>query len=244
MAGTDVRGHLCGMTPMRRRTTVADLMTPDVMTVDAGMPYKQLACLLFVGGLTRVLVADDDGHVLGIVTAADLLHKLERRDRLEPGRLAPRGRKNRWQKSSATTASELMDTGFATIGSRATSREAAAHLLEQGVDSLVVQDADRVVGVVGQMDLLRLFLLSDEEIRHSVMHKVIGIAVGPTNDMVSVRVEDGVVTLTGRVESTSVIRTLCELTHTLDGVVSVDCRLTPAMDDDHPPRIAPTHMLF
>ncbi|WP_336215373.1 CBS domain-containing protein [Nonomuraea sp. LPB2021202275-12-8] len=55
------------------RMTVADVMTTKVVSVTATTPFKDIAQALITGGISAVPVLDDDNHVLGMVSEADLL---------------------------------------------------------------------------------------------------------------------------------------------------------------------------
>lgn len=64
-----------------KHSTVADVMTAKVVTVTAKTPFKDIAETLIAGGISAVPVIDDDGHVLGVVSEADLLAKEEFKER-------------------------------------------------------------------------------------------------------------------------------------------------------------------
>lgn len=56
-----------------RGSTVQDQMTRDVVTVGVDTPYKQVAQLLAESKVSGLPVVDPAGHVVGVVTEADLL---------------------------------------------------------------------------------------------------------------------------------------------------------------------------
>jgi CBS domain-containing protein len=56
---------------------VRDVMTKSVVTVSPGIGYKQIVDLLVDVGVSAVPVVGDDRRVLGVVSEADLLHKVE-----------------------------------------------------------------------------------------------------------------------------------------------------------------------
>ena len=60
-----------------KRWYVGDVMTTKVVTVAPDMPYKAVADLLVGHGLSAVPVVDLADRVLGVVSEADLLAKLE-----------------------------------------------------------------------------------------------------------------------------------------------------------------------
>jgi CBS domain-containing protein len=61
----------------RERTTVADLMTPKVVTASPATSIRRAANMLR-GRATDCLVVNEGGRIVGIVTAADLLDLIDR----------------------------------------------------------------------------------------------------------------------------------------------------------------------
>jgi CBS domain-containing protein len=119
-----------------------------------------------------------------------------------------------------------------TIHAEQTVTEAARLITRCGVTRLpVIDDEDRLVGIVTRRDLLRVFLRPDHEIHRVLVEDVLADTMGIGPDAVSVRVVDGVVTLTGRLPKGSRIPVALRLTAQLDGVVSVIDRLTAHSDD-------------
>ena len=55
----------------------ADVMTREVLTVDADKGVREAAALLSERGISGVPVVDEDKHVIGIVSEGDLLHRTE-----------------------------------------------------------------------------------------------------------------------------------------------------------------------
>ncbi|TMS00368.1 CBS domain-containing protein [Nonomuraea basaltis] len=60
--------------------TVEDVMTREVVSVGAATPFKDIAAALVAGGISAVPVLDDDRHVIGMVSEADLLCKEQFRE--------------------------------------------------------------------------------------------------------------------------------------------------------------------
>lgn len=84
-------------------TTVADVMTRDVVTVEPTMPVKDVTEMLVRQRISAVAVVDTCRNVLGVVTEMDLLCRKEHEDDQAPPRpsmFTPRRLRKRWRKAS------------------------------------------------------------------------------------------------------------------------------------------------
>ena len=216
---------------------VQDVMTTDVVYVRETTPYKELARLLATRRVSAVPVVDDRGHVLGVVSEADLLLKREQPARpLVQLLSAPRRRRER-AKARATVAAELMSRPAITIDPESTLAAAARRLHAEGVKRLPVVDAvGRLVGIVSRVDLLSSFLRSDEELYGEIVEDVIFGDLLMAPDRFDVHVKDGVVVLQGRCERRSLIPVVVRAVAAVDGVVQVENRLGYDVDDLSSPR--------
>lgn len=202
-----------------RKRTVRDVMTWAPTAVRPWTPFKDLARLLRVEKISALPVIDDERRPVGVVSEADLLDKRGSRDR---------GSK----KPHATVAHELMTTPPITIEMDATIPEAAREMRRRHLKRLPVVGRDgRLVGIVSRSDLLRVFLRSDEEIAREIESDVVRDALWIEAGVVDVRVENGVVTLTGTVERKSIIPIMVGLVAGVDGVVDVRDHLAASIDD-------------
>ncbi|CAM5447674.1 hypothetical protein [Streptomyces afghaniensis 772] [Streptomyces afghaniensis] len=227
----------------RRRNTmkhskVGALMTADVVRAEYGTPFKEVARRLAEHRISGLPVVDDDEKVLGVISETDVMaRQAETRDPSEPRRLLRRlrwtpGSRARRAKARARTAGQLMSRPAITVHSDATVVEAARVMAQHRVERLpVVDDEERLVGIVTRRDLLEVFLRPDAEIREAIRNEVLGRALWLPPDAVNVDVREGVVTLTGqlerRVETTSAV----EMCRRMDGVVAVVNHLTYRFDD-------------
>ncbi|TMR87789.1 CBS domain-containing protein, partial [Nonomuraea basaltis] len=157
--------------------TVADVMTDKVVSVTAATPFKDIAEALINGGISAVPVTDDDNHVIGMVSEADLLRKEEFREEFyregyrPPLRARLRHPKGR-QKADGDTAAQLMTSPAITASPAAT----AARLMDaHDVKRLAVLDLNgRLVGIVSRRDLVKLFLRGDAEIAAEIRDDILG----------------------------------------------------------------------
>jgi CBS-domain-containing membrane protein len=146
-------------------------------------------------------------------------------------------------KAAGDSAAELMTAPAVTIGPDATVTEAARLLHRHGIKRLpVVDPAGPLLGIVSRADLLKVFLRSDAEIGQEIRQEVLLRAMWVNPDTVTVKVRDGVVTLTGQLERRSLIPIAVRLVRGLDGVVDVVDRLTFEVDDS--PITVPSDLLF
>jgi len=100
--------------------------------------------------------------------------------------------------------------------------EAVRTMAEHQVNRLVVVDAEgRLAGIVSRGDVLRVFLRPDEEIREAVLREIVPYAIWADPLEVDVTVDNGVVTLRGRVERKSHVPIVVGLVWGTDGVVDV-----------------------
>jgi CBS-domain-containing membrane protein len=216
-----------------RTWTVDDVMTRTVVTVGRDTPYREVVDRLMGAGVSAVPVVDPFRRVLGVVSEADLLCKIELSDQERRPRLfESRRRRTERSRAEARTAGDLMTSPAVTALAGTTVTAAARRMDTEGVKRLpVVDDLGRLIGVVSRGDLLKVHLRPDADIRaditEDVLHRVLVVEKGA----VDVRVVDGVVTLTGTVDRRSSGQIAVRLTGQVAGVVAVVDELGYDFDD-------------
>ncbi|WP_055586613.1 CBS domain-containing protein [Peterkaempfera griseoplana] len=212
--------------------TVADVMTRSVVTAHPDTPFKELADLLDSNAVSAVPVVDSADHLVGLVSEADLLHKEASLPDLQ-GRTHPSAPTRAEQsRVTAETAQGLMAADLVSAHPEWTVPEAARVMEQHHVRRLpVVDEVDRLVGIVSRTDLLRVFLRSDTAIREEIVDDVLQETLWLDTRDIAVEVEDGVVTLRGGVENKSMIPLLARLCWSVDGVVAVHTALDYRLDD-------------
>ncbi|MFF0304788.1 CBS domain-containing protein [Streptomyces sp. NPDC004562] len=212
--------------------TVSDLMTTSVVKVHRDTGFKDIAKLLAEYDITAVPVVDDDDHVVGVVSEADLLRK--EAAQLDPAGLLPvlrPGSADR-AKAEATTAEGLMSGPAVTARPQWTAVEAAQIMERHHVKRLpVVDETGRLLGLISRADLLRVFLRGDAAIREEISGEVLLRTLGIAPDALAVRVVDGRVSLKGTVERASLVPLVVRLCQGVDGVVDVSAELRHRVDD-------------
>lgn len=207
--------------------TVGDVMTKAVITVRPEADFKTCVDLLRGHRISAMPVVDGD-FVLGIVSEFDLLLKQEGRDPFT------HLKRRQSAQAKARTAGDVMTHPALCIGPGASITDAARLMHKRAVKRLPVVDAQgRLVGIVSRHDLLRSFLRSDESIRREVAEDLLAKALWIDLRAVAVDVQDGVVSLTGELETKSLADLVTRLVGSVDGVVGVDSRLAFRLDDTH-----------
>lgn len=216
---------------------INSVMSTDVATVRVTTPFKDIVRTLEQRDVSAVPVVDDAGHVIGVVSQADLLIKQGAQEpEWSHSFLSVMRRRRSARRAAATTAGELMTTPAVTIDGRATVVRAARVLNRHQLKRLPVVDSDgKLVGIVSRKDLLAVFLRKDEDIRADIIENVfefgLGMAVGPAT--VRVTVHDGKVRLEGQLEMKSQLSLVEQLARHIDGVVDVDMDMGYRHDDTH-----------
>lgn len=202
--------------------TVGDVMTGDVVQAHPMTPFREVVRLLERHRISGVPVVDHDDKVLGVISGTDLVREQARRARTGEGRSA--------------TAEQLMSTPAVTVHPEQPVPDAARVLERHDIERLpVVDEEDRLIGIVTRRDLLRVFLRTDEDIRREVIDDVLVGALGLAPDAVTVLVRDGLVTLTGPLERRSDVPEVIRAVWQLEGVAGMVNGLTHRVDDGPPP---------
>jgi CBS domain-containing protein len=215
------------------RWSVADVMTIGAVSVQEDTPFKEIVDLMEAHGVNAVPVVDAFDRVVGVVSSADLMPKIEFAGEDDHLRLLEnRHTRQARGKAHATAAAELMNAPAVTV-MPSTSLVAAARIME--TDELkrlpVVDDLGRVIGMVTRRDLLKVFLRTDAEIRQEIEAEAGRGLVGIEPAQLTVEVDDGVVTLLGQVERASVVPGVVRQIERIDGVVDVVSHLSAVVDD-------------
>jgi CBS domain-containing protein len=211
---------------------VRDLMTTNVATVERSATLKDVAAILAERRISGLPVVDAAGHVLGVVSEADIVQKEAIRPRRAGGLLRRLGvHDGRTDaKLAARTAGEAMTSPALTIGADRAVAEAASLMVEKGVKRLPVVAGEKLAGIVTRADLVRAFIRPDEQIAREIREEVaLGtFAIAPEN--LHVEVVDGEVTLGGEVDTPEVVSLLAEFVKRVAGVVAVHSHLTARTD--------------
>jgi acetoin utilization protein AcuB len=115
---------------------VQELMNKPVITVSHGSTAEDAWTLMNARGVRHLVVTDDDGRVVGMLSHRD-----------GGGRSGAAVRRNR-------TVAELMTEPVVTVAPDATLRKAASLMRGRSIGCLVVTERGRAVGIITVADLL------------------------------------------------------------------------------------------
>ena len=209
---------------------VEELMTKEVAAVPTDRPLKEVAALLAELRISGVPVVDDERHVLGVVSEADILTRERGAGRARYDLFAWL---SEWEgaelesKLGAKTAGEAMSSPPVTVSAHRSVFDAAALMVDRGVNRLPVLDSEgRLVGILTRADLVRAYARPDEELEQEIREQVLISPFGISPREVEVRVRDGEVALAGEVENGDVARLLAASVRHVLGVTGVDSKLT------------------
>jgi CBS-domain-containing membrane protein len=200
---------------------VSDVMTQTVVSVGQDASFKEIVALMAQWQVSALPVTAGEGRVVGVVSEADLLPKEEFRDG-EPSRPEQLRRLGDMAKAGAVTAAELMTSPAVSVHADATLAQAAREMAHHHVKRLPVVDQwGMLAGIVSRADLLKVFLRSDAEIAEEVRREVVAYLFGEDAPGLQVEVDNGVVTLTGKLEDTTLVPVAARLARAVEGVVDV-----------------------
>lgn len=141
---------------------VRDVMTRPAVTVSAQASVKDGLRLLDRHRVTAMPVVADDGHLLGVVSEADLLKDTVQHD--ERTSMIPHEHTH----PQPHTVQDVMSTLSMTVSPDSDLCDAIELMTSTAVKSLPVVERGRVVGVVSRSDVVHLLARNDEKIRAEI----------------------------------------------------------------------------
>jgi CBS domain-containing protein len=200
--------------------TVASVMTTRLVTVAPETPFQELVARMTAVRVRAVPVVDRYRQPIGVVSGADLA---PRRD--APGR----------------SAADVMTTPVRAVHADEPVSFAARLLGKSGIHRLFVVNWDsRLVGVVARRDLLRVYVLSDDELRTRIGELLRTAEIEP--GAVDVRVDAGVAVVEGVVTRRCVAGKIVRMVRALPGVLGVRDNLSYLVDDLAPGGLRDTYI--
>ena len=188
-----------------------DVMSHPVITVRADTTIRMAAELLTRHGFTGLPVTDDDDHLIGIVTEADLL-----RDRIAPDpRIRPRAHLPRVAR--VPIVADVMTTSVESLTAGADAAEIARIMLDERLRCLPIVDGRRIIGIVTRRDLLRKAVLHDDhDLAEEITHELNAFS---GTDRWRVTVQAGVAGIEDHIDSAADRQIAVRLASAVPGVV-------------------------
>jgi CBS domain-containing protein len=141
--------------------TAKELMTTQVHTVRTDTPLMEIAQLLAEHHISGVPVVDSEGHVLGMVTEADLIDEHKREARIPrfalfgvfplPDDVVSQAARE----GKLLQAGQLMSRSVVTATEETTAHELADLMVKHRINRIPILRDGRLAGIVGRGDLLR-----------------------------------------------------------------------------------------
>ncbi len=148
--------------------TAAQLMTRGVVSVLPETPVREIALILAERSISAVPVVDGQGHVLGVVTEADLVRRLAGLADAPAGWLTrlfadPVERAERYARTHGAVARDIMTEAVVSVPPTATAAEIAHLMEERNIRRVLVLEEGRLAGLVSRADLLRALTAPEAE---------------------------------------------------------------------------------
>jgi acetoin utilization protein AcuB len=131
---------------------VRDVMTRPLVTARPETSIVDARVLMTRERIRHLLVTDEEGDLLGVVTDRDIRLHLP----------SPATSLSVWEMNyllARLRVGEVMTTAVITVGPNREAREAARLMVDHKIAALPVRDAGRLTGIVTETDLLRIFAM-------------------------------------------------------------------------------------
>ncbi|MGB7859274.1 MAG: CBS domain-containing protein [Acidimicrobiia bacterium] len=209
---------------------IRELMTKDILTVGPETSLKEAARRMLEASVSGLPVTDG-GRLVGIITEADFVRSEAGRSAKKRAGLLRFLAKDEGIPSHELLVGDVMTRDVHTIGPDADHVEAARTMSIDGVKRLPVLEEGDLVGLVSRTDILRAFVRPDNDIVDEITSEVMRKVMWVDPKRVSIVCEDGNLRLSGQMETRADAELLIELTKRIDGVASVEDRLTWEIDN-------------
>jgi CBS domain-containing protein len=203
-------------------TTVSQVMTKRVVALREEAGYKEIVAALRHYRVSACPVIDEKNRVLGVVSAADLLHK-----QADPELPSGMRQLSKQTKATALTASQLMTAPAIVIDPSAPLTVAAKFMQDNQIKRLPVDTPDgHLAGIISRTDLLSVFERPDADIWDDIIKIMVCEEFTLNVASFDITVRSGVVTLCGLIDRRErALNLLARVRHS-EGVVGVRDRLT------------------
>ena len=146
--------------------TAKDIMTQEVISISPETEIAQAAKLLLTNRINGVPVINDAGELVGILCQSDLI--IQQKNIPIPSLFtlldgfipltSSKKLDKEVEKIAATKVADAMTPDPVTVNSDTGIEEIAALMVEKNYHTLPVVDANKLVGIVGKVDVLRTLI--------------------------------------------------------------------------------------
>ena len=141
-----------------KRTTVADIMSTDVLTLCPGTSLRTAMAALEYHGVSGAPVVNELGNCAGVFSLANVARAGSYFSGEAPAEAYAAPFVRRYVGSlDEETVGDWMSTDLKLIAPTATAEAAARLMVKDGVHRLLVLDGSSIVGVVSSLDIARIF---------------------------------------------------------------------------------------
>ncbi|MEZ5851970.1 MAG: CBS domain-containing protein [Hyphomicrobiaceae bacterium] len=216
-----------------------EVMTRGVVTVTPSTAVREVAALLAEKRISGIPVVADDGHVVGIISESDLLHRAEigtekpRKSWLrafaDPDRLA-----REFAKTHGMLVDDIMSRHIVSVAEDTELQDVVNLLEKHNLKRLPVIKEGRLVGLITRGDIVRALskkamervpaAVTDSDLQAQILERM-KKAKWLLDSYINLTVADGVVSMWGMAVSEDQRKALTVLINETPGVKQIDDRL-------------------
>ncbi|MFC4114227.1 CBS domain-containing protein [Nonomuraea zeae] len=206
---------------------VKDVMGRVAIAVLEDASFADIVAAMKRYAVGAVTVVDADRRPVGVVSEDDLLLKEIDTIRHTVSMFESGRQRREHEKAAGVRAAQLMTSPAITVTPGTSVRDAARLMHGKRIKQVPVIDpaTGRIVGTLHQRDVLRVFARPAAELEADVR------AVLTHPEAFTIRIDQGVVTVAGRVERRSEAVALVEAVRAVEGVVDVVAEVAAGKDD-------------
>ncbi|MGP3915965.1 CBS domain-containing protein [Nonomuraea sp. 10N515B] len=206
---------------------VKDVMGRVAIAVLENASFAEILEAMKRYAVGAVTVIDAERRPVGVVSEDDLLLKEADPVRHSVSIFESPARRRDHERAAGVRAAQLMTSPAITVTPGTSVRDAARLMHAKRVKQLPVIDVatGRMIGTLHQRDVLRVFTRPPAELEADIR------AVLTDPAALSVAVDSGVVTISGRVQRRSQAIALVEAVRAVEGVIDVVDEVVPDKDD-------------
>jgi CBS domain-containing protein len=213
----------------------ADMMTSNLVTIRPDASVRDAAWTMLTYRISAVPVVDHEGRLVGIVSEGDLLHRVEggterQRSWWRELNVAPEVLAVEFVKANARKVSDVMTSNLVTVGPDTEAIDIANLIEARGIKRVPVVAHGKLVGIVSRADFLCALTGAgpqagpvpegDAALRTRIVSHFRVMPSAPS--ILNVAVHDGIVELSGIVESDAEKRAVRVAVEETPGVHAVD----------------------